>query len=178
MKLNIFFTSYFWGVLLIILGISALLKALNINIPLFRTFIALIFIYIGISLLLGHNFYINVDDNFTLFSENHYDLLTAENREINVLFGSGIVDISNMELNDESVDIELNTIFASSELRLSRDNPIRIDASSVFASVTMPNGNSISFGEHQYNSGDHEAQGVINLDLSAVFGSIDVVYVD
>lgn len=183
MRLGILFSSYFWGVLLILLGISAILKSLNVNIPIFRTFIALVFIYIGVSLLLGHNFYMDIDDNFTIFSENNYSVNTLEDREINVLFGKGILDLSNLEIDEDKIEenkemkIVLNNIFASTDIKLSRQIPIRINASSVFGSASLPDGSKVSFGDHNFNSSEQENL-YIDLDVNTVFGSVDVFYVD
>ncbi|MEJ6950555.1 LiaF domain-containing protein [Natronospora cellulosivora (SeqCode)] len=177
MRLGIFFSSYFWGVLLILLGVSAVLKSFNINIPLFRTFIALVFIYIGFALLFGQSILVDIDENLTIFSESNYSLSVPEDREINVLFGSSIIDLTNLEIEDDEINIEVNNIFASTEIQLSRNLPLRINASSVFGSASFPDGSKISFGEHKYNSVDDDIEHIY-LDINTVFASVDVVFID
>ncbi|MDD2331344.1 MAG: hypothetical protein PHI68_01685, partial [Candidatus Cloacimonetes bacterium] len=51
--MSIFFGNMFWGILIILLGLSLILKDFNINIPLFKIFFGLIIILFGIKLLIG-----------------------------------------------------------------------------------------------------------------------------
>ena len=48
--MDFFFGGLFWGVLLILIGIGIILKVFfDINIPIFRTALALLLIYLGVT---------------------------------------------------------------------------------------------------------------------------------
>ncbi|MBP8704672.1 MAG: hypothetical protein KBI19_01620, partial [Candidatus Cloacimonas sp.] len=53
MKMDLIFGNIFWGLLIILLGLSIFLKGFNLHIPLVRVFIAIIIIMFGIKLLFG-----------------------------------------------------------------------------------------------------------------------------
>ena len=53
MKMDFIFGNIFWGLLIILLGLSIFLKGFNLHIPLVRVFIAIIIIMFGIKLLFG-----------------------------------------------------------------------------------------------------------------------------
>ncbi|MFW6287329.1 MAG: LiaF domain-containing protein [bacterium] len=139
----------------------------------------MILIYIGVSLLMGHRIMFEGDDNITLFRESTYSLETIENKEINVIFGKGVIDLSQIDLDrNKNFDLEVNSIFGSTDIYISDDTPVKITGSSAFASVTMPDNGNIVFGEINYNSNNDENIRFIKIEANAVFGSIEIIKKD
>ncbi|MFW6014904.1 MAG: hypothetical protein ACOCZT_02385 [Halanaerobiales bacterium] len=169
------FSEIFFGGLLILIGILAILRSFDFNIPIFRVVIALIFIYIGISILFGNHFIFNqINDNTVLFGNSDMKIVEIEkDDEFNIIFSSGIVDLRKLDIT-ETQSIEINTIFGSSEVLLNPDIPVDIEGSSAFASLRLPNGNSISFGDTKYKSANDESKPFLKIKSSSVFGSMDI----
>ena len=178
MRIGFFFTQTFWGVLLILFGISAILRSFNINIPFFRIFIALLFIYFGISLMIGgprfHQSY--RDGSTAIFSNIKITAQDITDDEFSIIFGSGELDLRDIETN-QIRNLEVNVIFGSGTVILDRDQLAEIKVSSAFGSARMPDGNNISFGEYTYRTPNMETDINPNLtiDGSVVFGEFTVV---
>ncbi len=180
MKLGFLSTNLFWGTLLIVFGISAILRSFNINIPLFRIVLALLLIYVGVSLLLGHKLTFEGNENITIFNESYYSFKDIKNREINVIFGKGIVDLTDYNFKGNNInELEINSIFSTTEIRISKNNPVKITASSAFASVTMPDKSSIVFGETTYESSNKTVNGEdLSIKSNSVFANLDIIFID
>ncbi len=178
MRIGFLFTQTFWGVVLILFGISAILRSFNINVPFFRIFIALLFIYFGISLMVGgptfHHSY--RDGSTAVFSNIKITAQDITEDEFSIIFGSGELDLRNMEA-DQIRNIEVNVIFGSGTLILDQEQLAEIQVSSAFGSAKMPDGNNISFGEYTYRSPVLETNDRPNfiIDGSVVFGELTVV---
>ncbi len=178
MRIGFLFTQTFWGVLLILFGISAILRSFNVNIPFFRIFIALLFIYLGISLMIGgprfHQSY--RDGSTAIFSNIKITAQDITDDEFSIIFGSGELDLRGLEA-DQVRNLEVNVIFGSGTVILDREQLAEIKVSSAFGSARMPDGNNISFGEYTYRTPGLEANINPNLtiDGSVVFGEFTVV---
>ncbi|WP_408956271.1 hypothetical protein [Natroniella sp. ANB-PHB2] len=169
----IFSSGLFWGVLLILFGISSILKSFNIHLPFFRIIFSLFFIYLGLTILLGGPIF-RTDKNTVLFGERRIAVTDEIDKEYNVIFSSGEIDLSNLEL-ENNKRLEINTIFGSSVIKVNPNTPIRIVASSAFASIRMPDGDNVVFGESTYHSkGFEEKNNYIEIEANVVFGSLDI----
>lgn len=172
------FTHIFWGLLLIIIGISAILKSFNINIPLVRVIFAFLFIFLGISILVGYDSGINNGNNIIIFSDNSYKVTSIEKNEYNIIFGKSIIDLSNVQLNNNE-KITINVIFGSGEILLNPDTRVSIKANSAFGNTDMPNNSNITFGELNYqsniNNEKHEDRPVIFIETNTVFASLKIL---
>ncbi len=172
-----FFSGFFWGIIFILLGISAILKTFNIYIPLFRVFFALFFIYIGISILTGGTIFKH-HHNTSFFSDTEINISNNLEDEYNIIFGQGTIDLTEISL-DKNRYIETNTIFGKGVIKIKSDTPIRIKVSSAFGSATLPNNNSITFGETQFKSKDlAEGENYVTIDANVVFGALEIIQVD
>ena len=163
--------SIFWGILLVLLGLSLILKvAFNFDFPLMRIVIALFFIYLGVKVFIGKDIRIfshNNSENVVFFGERtiHPD---EDGREYNVIFSHGIVDLRNYNYTDsQTIHIKLNTVFGSSDVIYNDTIPIRIKATSAFAGTKLPDGNTSAFGTFEYNS---DGKPAIYIETSTVFG--------
>lgn len=171
MRMNFLFSGTFWGVVLILLGISAILRTFNINIPFGRFFFGLFIIYLGLIILTGGNIFKHSQQNI-IFNELDIKITDTINDEYNIIFGSGVIDLTEISP-EKAKSVEINTIFGSSEILINPNIPVIIKASSVFGKVSLPNGNSISFGDYKYTSDNKDSEPII-VEVNVVFGSTEV----
>ncbi len=171
--------SLFWGIILILIGISIIVKIVfNIDFSIFRVIVALVFIYFGIRLFIGRDFSFYHDDSdeqlimFAKKNVSHID----EGKEYNVIFGEGRFDLRNVSIPDSgTVHFKLNTIFAGTEILLNREIPVEISSSTVFGGTRMPNTNASAFGTASYkNDTAKKGQSKIIIETNTIFGGLQV----
>ncbi len=173
MRMGFFFSEVFWGAFLILLGVSAIVKSFNINIPVVRLLIAFFFIYIGISVLFGNGIIFDRDEGTILFSDQIIHVEEISQREYNILFSKGEIDLTNLSLHDKTEKLEINTIFGGGVVKLNSELPVKIKASSAFGNVQMPNNSNVAFGELIYTSGNpEETEKQLIIEANAVFGGL------
>jgi hypothetical protein len=167
-------SSIFWGIILILIGLSLILKvAFNVDFPFFKFLFALFLIYLGIRIFIGRDFrlFSDANDAYTvIFSQRTINNI-ENGKEYNVIFGSGRFDLRNIQKpeNDE-VKIKINTIFAGSEVLISDSIPIEIRAHTVFAGSKMPDGNSSAFGETNFINDTNGNAPLVQIESNTVFG--------
>jgi|AntRauTorcE11898_2_1112593.scaffolds.fasta_scaffold37517_1 predicted membrane protein len=176
MRVGNLFGGTLLGVILILVGLSALLRSFDVNIPFGRIIIGVLIIYVGIVILFGGSVF-NTDENIVMFGESDIRVTNFIEDEYNIIFGSGVIDLRDINLENLDKEIEINTIFGSSEVLLDSSKPVRIEASSVFGQVKLPNGNSVSFGDLKYNNMTDETSKTIYLKSSVVFGESKIRFV-
>ncbi len=127
------FSNLFWGIIIILFGISVILKAMGVipSIPLFRIFIAVILIFWGINLLFG--FHKGSSGSF----KGKAHVVSGVDNEYSVVFGSGTSDLSNQVFADGE-HIEVTAVFGSNYVILPSDYHFRINPTAVFGSVKIP----------------------------------------
>ena len=166
----------FWGVLLIVVGVWFLVRRyIPFNIPLFRVVIAVILVYIGIRVLVNGPV-IHHDRNTMVFSESSLQWSPAHGRDYNVLFSSGTVDLTGVELAGRTVRTEVNVVFGSGTLRLDPAMPVRVNMSSAFGTVEAPGGRSIAFGDTVYTTSSYrDGAPALEVHATAVFGRLTIL---
>jgi hypothetical protein len=171
LRFGFLFTEVFWGIFLIIIGLSVVIKVLfNINIPLLRLALAFLLIYLGISMLVGGQG-IKARPNTVLFNEMH--LKASEAGQYNIIFGKGTLDLS--ALTAGGAKTELNTIFGAGVIEVNPKIPVRLHVNAAFAGATMPDGNTISFGDYLYQSPEYrEGQPFLEIEANVVFGALTI----
>ena len=134
MKMDFIFSNFFWGILLILLGLSIFLKGFNIHLPLVRVFIAVIIIMLGIKLLFGiktHKY--NKPKPYSRESSINY---SSSRNEYNIVFSSGIIDLT--DLPADAKEIEINVVFGSGTVILPDSITFHINPTSVFGTTVLP----------------------------------------
>jgi len=173
-------SSLFWGVILIIIGLSLVVKVVfNIDFPIFKIVVAFIFIYIGLKIMLGGNFrffhdYRNKTD--VVFGETKFNK-ADHGTEYNVVFSKGNFDFRDVELKPEGpTRININTVFGDAEVIIKRDMPVQIKVDAAFSGAHLPNGNTTSFGSTIYSSDSLDtSKPYLEIDADVVFGGLHVV---
>jgi len=166
------FSGAFWGVVLILAGLSVLIKVFfHVDIPVFRIIFGFLVILFGISILTGQSFCYH-DRNSVVFGEHHFHGNTGN--EYNVVFGRGITDLTTLPPGGKTVKV--NTVFAENTVYIDPKQPVHIESNAVFAGVILPDGNSAAFGTYNYKSpGLEKAKSYVKIEINAVFGSVQVV---
>ena len=175
MRIGFMFTGVFWGLLLILVGIAAILRNFDINIPIFRLIFGFFLIYFGISLLVGGPLF-TVDGGPVIFSDTDIVVTDAEDDQFDIIFRKGVIDLTAIKPEDEDLEFEIDTVFASTVVKINPDVPVKYEIESAFASAQMPDGNSISFGDYEYtsDSGEDDIHYII-IKGDVVFGSLEIV---
>lgn len=121
-------------------------------------------------MLMGGNG-IKTRPNTVLFNEMQFK--ASEAGQYNIIFGRGTLDLS--ALSAGGAKTELNTIFGSGAIEIGPEIPVRIHVNTAFAGATMPDGNTISFGDYLYKSPDYrEGQPFLEIEANVVFGALTI----
>ncbi len=173
--MDFLFTGLFWGVVLILLGVSLILKwVLGIDIPVFRIVMALVLIYLGVRMLIG-TAPSRVDGNRALFAEAEFSGGEAD-RDYTVVFGRGNLDLRAAQVTDKDVAVDFSTVFGSGVIHLRKDVPARVKVTSAFGGARLPDGNQVAFGETTWrNAAYKEGAPALVVEAHVVFGGLEVV---
>lgn len=174
MKMSILFSGLFWGVFLVLLGLSVVLKAVfHIDIPVFRSFFGLFLILLGVQVLLGRPLARGADRE-VVFREADFSSPVAGGK-YDIVFGSGVLNLASWSAPRENVELTLNTIFGHCELRLNPAVPTEVELDAAFSGVKFPDGAVISFGRRVYrNAAWAEGRPFLRVKADVVFGGLDV----
>jgi predicted membrane protein len=171
MRVGFVFNGIFWGGVLIVLGLLAIVKAVfHLNISLFRIGFALLIIYMGVSMLLSRPHF-DVENNTVLFGDRQ--LFLAEQDEYNVIFGRGSLDLSALNNQERTRQIGINVVFGEGEIKINPDLPMKIKVSSFLAMAELPDGNQVTMGEYTYQTPSYaEDPARIQVEANVVFGNL------
>jgi len=173
--MGILFSGIFWGAILVVLGITVMFNvAFGIRLPIFRILLALFFFYLGISLLSGIN--LTRAHGKDAAEIRRLEAGKASSR-YDVIFGRGVVDLSDVALKEDRVTkAEVSTVFGSSVIKVNPAVPTKVIVNSAFASARLPDGNSIAFGETTWTSDSLSGcRSYLLVKVSVLFGSTEVV---
>jgi predicted membrane protein len=171
MKMDIFSSGLFWGAILILIGISIILKVIfHINIPVIRILFALLLIYWGIKLITGISFK-KQDENTVVFGKGNMHSKSGH-KEYNVIFSNASVDLTD----DSLVKREVNVVFGKADILIDETKPLRIKSSSAFGAINFPDETMISFGERVYKTKAYtENEKYAELEVNVVFGNANII---
>ncbi|HKL08512.1 MAG TPA: LiaF domain-containing protein [Bacteroidales bacterium] len=168
----------FWGILLILIGLGIVIRVVfNIDFPLIKFIIAFFFIFIGIKILIGNYSFLHTEagEDTTIFSESKVQGQDESFKEYNVIFGSTIIDLRDIDLTKGSKEIKINTIFGSSIIKLDEKTAIKVKADAAFASAKLPNGTTAAFGTGYFeNESFQKDTNHIYIKGDVVFGSLEI----
>jgi hypothetical protein len=175
MRMSILFSGLFWGVFLVLLGSSVVLKAVfHIDIPVFRSFFGLFLVLLGVQVLLGRPLLGERSGHKALFSESKFSSPVAGGK-YEVLFGKGVLDLATWSAPQEDVTLKLDAVFGHCELRLNPAVPTELELNAAFSGASFPDGSVISFGRHLYrNAAWSKDKPCLRIKADVVFGGLDV----
>ncbi len=170
----------FWGIIFLVIGGALILRVIfNLDIPIFRLIIAVIFIYLGLKIMFGDYFRGHTessDENTAIFSERSYqsDQISGK-EEYNAVFGKLNLDLRNQQFTEHETRIIVNAVFGGADLHLPANMPVKIKSDVVFGGAQLPEGNSGGFGTYRYKSDDYsDSLQHLYIEIHAVFGGVNV----
>lgn len=169
-------SGLFWGIILIIIGFTIIIRVLfHIDIPIVKVIFAFILIYWGLKLLFGGFGIKSGAKNIILFEDAKVHAVKT-NREYSIIFGSGDIDLQDMDITEKSIYSQVNIVFGSGKILLNKDIPTIIKLNTVFGGTKLPNGNAGFFGDYVYRSDNfREDQNCLTLEINTVFGSARIM---
>jgi predicted membrane protein len=175
MRMSFLFSEAFWGVFIIIIGVSIVLKSVfGINLPIVKTAFAILLIYAGISMLTGGNKWYCKSDHNICFG-NSTIKVDSLHKEYNIIFGGGVIDLTDLPLREGRNRIEINTIFGSGLIKVNPEIPVLIRGDAVFSSARFPDGHNTSFGDFTYRSPRFNEDGkYLEIEADVIFGSLAI----
>ncbi|MCL2062922.1 MAG: hypothetical protein FWG98_00925 [Candidatus Cloacimonetes bacterium] len=170
--MGFFLTRFFWGGFLICWGLVLIIEKLfPIKIPFGRLIIAFLLIYGGVYLLTRTTKQKRVEVNTNIFTSSKV-VNTKEGKEYNFVFGNNVIDLSDY---DKSETIEINTVFGSSTVYLSRDKTYKIRANTAFGETKLPFQRESWLGSCDFIIGEKDRDFKIPIEINTVFGSTNVL---
>ena len=168
----------FWGVLLVLIGLAAIIRVI-FNVNLFSILFALFLIFVGITLLVGKPWMLHMHkgERDIMFEDRTVYEQPRDNSEYHVVFGKSVYDFRNVSFPDNKpINIKVNTVFGNTIIRISKNTPVKIKSDAVFASSSMPDGNSVAFGTIQYATDTFAVKlNHLYIEADVVFGSVQVM---
>lgn len=181
---------YYWGGLLILGGFLLLINQFyDIEIPVFQILLSVLLISAGIELLISHQKNSSgmqdpVDDysreQTTLFSSGESSVNdNSFPRQFNIIFGSRVLHLENLDLSKGDVFIQVNSIFSDCQVFIPQEINFSFNQNAVFGSTRSPGGGNTSFGQKTTRSkGFTKEKSTLHLEGNAIFGSIRVTSVN
>lgn len=163
--------EYFVAVILIIMGILLLTRQIfNWNIPVFRIFLGLLIIYVGISILTGGFGF--KSDTSIVFSNQNIPVMDL-GKEYSLIFSKCSVDFSRVPPPNGVQKVKVNTIFSDGIITLNPQIPTIVKVNSAFARAEMPDHTSTSFGNNSFRSKNFRPDSnYIEIEANVVFGKL------
>lgn len=173
MTVSFIFTELFWGTLLILFGISILIKVLlGIDIPIVRIFVALILIYGGVTLVLGT--LPQYSKESIIFQKASLKPKKLESM-YTIALSSATLDFSSLRFK-EPQEVKVTTILGSTKIKLNKSLPTEIYVNTSFANAQLPNDDKVSFsGSYPYKiPADSTQEPLLKLQANVVLGNLEI----
>jgi hypothetical protein len=165
-----------FGILLALAGVSIVLKQVfHVDLALARVAFGLLLVWGGLAML-ARGIGVSVPspiahgDDAIVFSSGLLDI--GRQREIDVIFSSGTVDLTTIDPAAPSPALDINTIFGSTTVLYDASIPLRVQATSAFGLTELPNHEAFAFGDRAWQSQDYAlASRSLSVKVASVFGS-------
>jgi hypothetical protein len=168
-----------FGIVMILWGLSIILKAFfDIDIPIIKPAIALLLIYIGISLITKPKMTVHCFTDVEEWNES-CDCHSQANKENthNFVFSSGTLDLNQLPPDlAKPAHLSLNVVFGSGQLVLNPQIPTTLCIKSAFGQTTLPDKSTAVFGSQMYYSQPGK-EPQLHIHAQVVFGNLTVTSV-
>jgi len=164
MKMGIFFGNLFWGILLVLWGVSMILKGFGVSIPLAKIFFAVIIILFGVKLLIGGSWRVKSSG----IKSTSY---SSDKTEYTTIFASQNIDLKHIKPGNKP--IEVTVVFGSAYVELPSDVVFEVQPTTVFGSMITPKHSHYGFGDdHQvFNEGSSGEK--VFIEANSIFGRLE-----
>lgn len=164
--MSFFASGAFWGVLIILWGLSLVLKSFfpKINIPMGSIFVAICFILFGVQLLMS-----SMGEKENKTSEINFKegarVSKHGTEEINVVFSSGVYDMTDIKNLETNRSMEINVVFGSATIYIAPETPVIIDGTAVFGKIYKDTHLRLA-NKDEY---------ALRIEANSVFSSVDII---
>ncbi|MCL5436629.1 MAG: cell wall-active antibiotics response protein [Candidatus Dependentiae bacterium] len=188
------------GAFFLLAGITILLNIiLGVHIPFGRIFWGALLIYIGVVLVTGTSrcrwctscgsryqgttaSYSNWAGSARIIFDADAAMQSGAHSAFSTVMGETNLDLTGITADSvpsgrQPLMIDVSTVFGKTEIRISRETPVRIDLRGAFSGSTLPDHTNISFGSHSYISHPDAKEPVLRISASTVFGALEVISV-
>lgn len=174
MKMTFLASGVFWGIVILLIGGSVILKATTgLKIPVVRIVFGLILVYWGVRVIAG-GFVNGSKKHDAVFGEAKIATGTPE-KKYTTVFGSSRIDLGAVKLDTKPVTVDTDTVFGSTRIVIPKGIPVSVKVDAVFASATLPDGSSVSFGSRVYKSTNYvKDKPALKIKADVVFGELVV----
>lgn len=155
------------GLLLILTGIYFIIRyCFNINMPfilytpIFRMIFSIIIMFLGIYILIGVYY---VGENLPQYKSAYY----------RIFFKTSSMDFTNLEV-DRNINITIDSAFSDTIIFINQNIQVHVKASSAFGNISLPTGDSVSFGEINFIMGNSDK--ILYLNVNSAFGQVRILY--
>jgi predicted membrane protein len=173
-SMNFISSGTFWGVLIILFGLSILLREVfHIHIPFMKIIFGLFLIYLGVRVIAG-GAWKSKASNTSVFTESdmHYD---PSHDEYDIVFGSGTIDLFKMETPTQKRKIEVSVVFGNGTVIVNDSIPMKIEMNSVFGASVLEDKRVNALGtSYNTTSAYKEGQPYVLLETNVVFGKLTI----
>ena len=155
------------GLLLTLTGIYLIIRyCFNIDMPfilytpIFRMIFSIIIMFLGIYILVGVYY---VGENLPKYKSAYY----------RTFFKTSSMDFTNLEI-DRNFNITIDSAFADTIVFINQNIQVHVKASSAFGNISLPTGDSVSFGEINFIMGNSDK--ILYLNINSAFGQVRILY--
>ena len=167
-------SAFFWGGLVVLIGLSIILHSLGIRFPLFRFALGALFLWLGATIIVGGFRQVGKRRTTVAFEEGAVEGRLGQ-REYNVIFGSGVFDLTGIKPEGKDERVEVNAIFGQARAIVDLNSPVRVEGSAAFGQAVFPDRGTVSFGDRVFDSPKYRGgEPALVVKASAVFGQVVV----
>ncbi len=155
------------GLLLTLTGIYFIIRyCFNVNMPfiiytpIFRMIFSLIIMFLGGYILIGVYY---IGENLPKYKKKYH----------RVFFKTSNMDFTDIEI-DRNLNITVDSIFSDTVIYINQNIQVHIKASSAFGNISIPTGDSVSFGEINFVLGNSDK--ILYLNVNSAFGQVRILY--
>lgn len=168
-----------WGLLIILFGISILIKAIfGLDIPLVKMLIGLVLIYVGFTILTDFSsasLKKRMKRTFNFSTDAVYITNPHQYEKYSVVFGQSVFDFSRLDPTIEPAVVKINTIFGHSIIILDPKIPVKLTINSSFSNIEMPDKTTASFGDFVYKTqAAYQEKPILEIKATVVFGNLRI----
>lgn len=162
---GIFFGGLFWGILILLIGLSIVLKyAFHIEIPLVRVFLGIIVILIGLRLIIGNT------RKSGIIPRTHTRNVNITGN-CDVVFSSATIDLSNLK-EGQQLPAEISVVFGNAVVVIPDTINLEVMSTTVFGTTILPDRTYAGFGEDRYFIKNDPMGKSHRIQVTTVFGKL------
>jgi len=173
-SMEFFSSAVFWGVIVLLIGVSIILKAaFNVSFPFVRILIGIFFIWLGFKVMFGIRF---TNSSYSIAFSNGTLKHDAKHDDYSVTFGNATFDFTDVVITDKDQRAKVSTIFGNGTVIVSSLTPVEFEMSTAFGQVQSPGNSANGFGKSRWTSpGGDLSKPHLVIEGNAVFGKLELV---